>query len=301
MKMKPVLSSAPGKVILAGEHAVVYGHPAIVAAIDRRVRVKVEWLEQQKIVVKDKHEDLGLVQLAIKACLKELGEQSKGLKIEINSNLPVGCGLGSSAALATAIVWSLLKDSPLETRDKVVKQIEDWQHGKSSGVDQAVVREGGMIWFRKDQGIKRLKVKNLPEFLLISSGVPVENTGEMVAAVAARYKRQPAKYQQIFKRMGAIAEQIFNCQKPIFNLIKENERLLEKIGVVGEKAKEMVKKIEQAGGMAKVCGAGGTKGGSGVLLGYHEDIGKLKQLVKNNNWQYYQVKLGAPGVKYGTN
>jgi mevalonate kinase len=183
----------------------------------------------------------------------------------------------------------------------VVKQIEDWQHGKSSGADQAVVREGGMIWFRKDQGIKRLKVKNLPEFLLISSGVPVENTGEMVAAVAARYKRQPAKYQQIFKRMGAIAEEIFNCQKPIFNLIKENERLLQKIGVVGEKAKEMVRKIERRGGVAKVCGAGGAKNGSGILLGYHEDIGKLKQLVKNNNWQYYQVKLGAPGVRYETN
>ena len=60
----------------------------------------------------------------------------------------------------------------------------------------------------------------------------------------------------------------------------------------------MIRQIESIGGMAKVCGAGGVKAGSGMLLAIHQDENKLLQLIKQKQWQYIQVNLGAPGVRY---
>jgi len=290
--MEKVIVSVPGKVILAGEHGVVYGITALVTTVGLRVKVKVRKIEEKKLIIKDKCKDLSLIKKAVEFCEKEVGRFENGWEIIVESDLLIGSGLGSSAAIGTAVIWSLLKDYPEKIKDKVVKKIEDWQHGKSSGVDQTIVREGGVIEYKKGVGIEKLKRKSLPEFLLIDSGKPVESTGEMVVAVAANYKLQKTKYKQIFKRMGEISE---NWR---VDLIKENERLLEEIGVVGRKAKRMVKEIEEIGGMAKICGAGGVKKGSGILLSYHKNILKLRKLAEERKWKIYQVELGVKGAKY---
>jgi len=288
--MEKTIVSVPGKVILAGEHAVVYGESALVAAVGLRMKVETEWIKEKKIKITDKHNDLSLVKKAIEICLKE-GGIDKGVKVEIISEIPVGLGLGSSAALATAIVWCLLKKSSQTVKDGVIKQIEDIQHGNSSGVDQTIVREGGVIKYKKGKGFKKVKISNLENMLLVDSGKPVESTGEMVAIVG----ENKDKYKDIFKRMGEISDD-WRVEK-----IKENQRLLENIGVVGERAKKMVREIEELGGMAKVCGAGGIKTGSGIMLCFHGDIDKLIQLAKENKWKYYQVELGVKGVKYEKN
>lgn len=274
--MEETVVSAPGKIILAGEHAVVYGQPAIVAAIDRRLTVRV-WRRETKIKMSS------LVKFALSQILKP--EERVDLRIE--SQLPIGSGLGSSAALATALVWALRKDSSLKTKNQLVKIIEDKQHGKSSGVDQTIVREGGFLRFQ--QGVfKTVKLK-LTRAILINSGKPLESTGEMVRQVAK------GRFDKEFKAIGKLV----NYWRP--EVIKANEALLEKIGVVGEKAKKMIRQIETIGGMAKVCGAGGVKGGSGMILVVHQDKEKLLDLINKNNWPYLTVKLGAPGVRYEKN
>jgi mevalonate kinase len=289
--------SVPGKVILAGEHAVVYGYPALVAAIDRRLHAKLSLNNKSGLKIKDKTKDRALLKEAVRQSLKVMAEPPAGLELEIESEIPVGCGLGSSAALATAIVWLLLKNSPQELKDEVIKRIEDWQHGKSSGVDQTVVREGGILRFQKSGKLEKtriepIKLGQLPEFFLVNSGRPKETTGEMVGLVAERLKTQNSKLKLIFRRMGAIA------QAWQLDLIKENQRLLEAIGVVGDKAKKMVRQIELAGGLAKVCGAGGLKQGSGMLLVYHPDSQSLKAWLRKKDWQFFPIKLGGPGARY---
>jgi len=278
--------SAPGKVILAGEHAVVYGYPALVAAVGLRCRVKVEWREDKQVVIKDKYKDLGLAKYAVEVSLKEMGKESKGVEVEIESELAVGGGMGSSAAMATVVVWGLMEGYSEAVKNRVVKMVEDKQHGNSSGIDQTIVREGGVIKYQREVGFKKLSI-DLPEFLLIDSGKPVESTGEMVKMVGEKKKQ----YQDIFKQMGEISEK-WRVRK-----IKENQRLLEKIEVVGEKAKKMVREIEVVGGMAKVCGAGGVKIGSGILLSWHKEIERLKELCKEKGWRYFQVELGVEGVR----
>lgn len=270
--MEETIVSAPGKIILAGEHAVVYGYPAIVAAINMRITV----------VVKQEKPDKKYTGL-VKYALEQLGIIDK-VKLNINSELPVGGGLGSSAALATALVWAIKKDSSQAEKDQWVKIIEDFQHGKSSGVDQTIVREGG--WLRFQQGKWQVIKLQFKAAILIDSGKPKESTGEMVKMIAE------GRHEAEFKKIG----ELVNNWRP--ELIQENERLLEKIGVVGEKAKKIIREIEAMGGQAKICGAGGVKAGSGMILAVHKNKAKLKQLIDKNKWKSSEVRLGDEGVRY---
>ena len=293
--MEKNIVSVPGKIILAGEHAVVYGYLALVAAIDKRLRVNLNWRKDKKIVIKDKCKDLKLARFVVGECLKEIKGSEPlnfGVKIAIESEIPIG-GCGSSAALATGIVWAMLKGKSEKLKNKIVKKSEDFQHSKSSGVDQTIVREGGVLLFSKQRLRTKISENSGPKlllqgqtFLIIDSGRPVESTGEMVKLVAR------GSFGKEFRRMGEIAD------KWNVSLIKENQRLLEKIGVVGEKAKKIVKEVEALGGMAKVCGAGGVKRGSGIILAYCKDVEKLRELVLVNKWNYYDVRLGVEGARY---
>ena len=270
--METKVASAPGKISLAGEHAVVYGYPAIVAAIDRRLTVTACRGKTGKPAS-------GLVKFALSQILKP-GEI---VDLKIDSEIPINSGLGSSAALATALVWALRSKAPLEEKNRLVKIIEDYQHGKSSGVDQTIVREGGCLRFQKRE-FEPVSL-GLKQAVLIDSGKPKESTGDMVKKVAR------SNFSKQFKQIGKLVGQ----WRP--ELIKENEQLLESIGVVGKKAQTMVRLIEKSGGVAKICGAGGVRDGSGMLLAYHRDHQKLLRLIKRSSWHYLKVNLGEPGVR----
>lgn len=271
--MKTVTVSAPGKVILAGEHAVVYGYSAIVAAIDKRMKVTVK--ESKKV-----QEYSGLVRFA----LELMGEDKRGWDIKIDSQIPIGSGLGSSAALATALVWAIKPAAKIEEKDKLIKEIEDFAHGKSSGVDQTIVREGGFLRFRQGK-FKKITLP-ISRAILIDSGRPAETTGEMVGLVARGNRERQ------MKQIGEIVN------KWTVDKISLNEKLLEQIGVVGGKAKSMIRAVEAMGGQAKICGAGGVRTGSGMILAYAQNEDKLRQLIKDKNWPHMEVKFGGKGARY---
>ena len=268
--------SAPGKIILSGEHAVVYGHPALVVAVDRRLTVTLS-----------------------------------GKKTEIESDIPIGCGMGSSAALAVAKSGLFLKRKSitwdLEEINKKAYELEKMQHGNPSGVDNTVSTYGGFLWYRKEaEGLKTfssvpVKIK-LPKFFLINTGKPVETTKEMVSVVARLVKKHPLKYKTIFTKIEVVTKFFLKCllgeeKNDISTLIKENERLLEKLGVVSKSTIKTVKGIERIGGAAKISGAGGIKGNSGVLLAYHKGRDKLVGFAKDMNLDIFPVKLGEGGVR----
>jgi len=332
--MNSLTISVPGKVFLAGEHAVVYGAKAVLAAVGLRCAVKVKSGTVDTITVNSKnYQDKKLIEFADQAKtlwqefqqngnfnpLKQwmsgkdslikivLGESlikggKSGVVLKIESLIPMGAGMGSSAAVATALGTAVgLSGKEL---DEAVTVSERCQHGNPSGADQATVLNGGLVEYQKVDGQKMIKPAEfnhqLPEFILINSGKPAESTGEMVAMVAERFKADQEKLKTICSQISQISEQWLKGGN-ISQLIKQNEKYLEELGVVGEKAKMIVAEIERIGGSVKICGAGGVKAGAGTMLAYHGQPQRLKKLVKEKGWEYYTVELGVTGLSYEKN
>lgn len=260
--------SAPGKIILSGEHAVVYGYPAILSAVNKRLTISA------------------------------LGDKKK-----IDSDIPIGCGMGSSAAYAVAIsaINRVLKREKWDLAEinRQAYKMEKKQHGNPSGGDNTISTYGGFLWYRKEtesfKTFSPITIKRkIPEFYILDSGKPEETTGEMVAGVK--------KSIRIFGRMEYITKSFLRFltgeeNSDFGELIRENERLLEKIGVVSDSTIKLIKNIEKLDGSAKISGAGGKKSGSGILLVFHKDLEVIKHFADKSNFKLIKVRLGEEGVK----
>ncbi|MFZ5932846.1 MAG: mevalonate kinase family protein [Patescibacteria group bacterium] len=273
---KTVKVSAPGKVILSGEHAVVYGYPSLITAVSRRLSIK---------------------------CIKG--------KKKVDSEIPIGCGMGSSAAYAVAVSALKLKLSgkpwDLEKINREAYKMEKKRHGNPSGADNTTVTYGGLLWYRKES--EELKVfsqisprRKLPRIILINSGAPKESTKEMVSLVGNLYRVRPKKVERIFGKIEEVTRTFLKFllkeESPSLNdLIKENESLLEELGVVSEPTRSLIRKMEKIGAAVKISGAGGKTLGSGILLAYHPEPLKLLSFAKALNLEFFRVKLGEEGVR----
>ncbi|OGJ37507.1 MAG: mevalonate kinase [Candidatus Pacebacteria bacterium RIFOXYB1_FULL_39_46] len=276
-------STSLGKIILTGEHSVVYGYPALAIPTKLATHVKV-WKKREGRSTKQSL-PLKVVQV-IDVIGEHFPELDLGLSFQIFSSLPQNSGLGSSAALAHALVKAIAgyyhRQLTKEQLFQIVQKCEKIFHGKPSGIDAAtVVYETCLRFIRsKDQvTIKKLDcLKTIPPFLLLDSGKATETTKAMIKIASGN----PAK-KSILKQIGAITQKIENLlqdEKFSPELITENERLLEKLGVVGKKATLIIRAIEEFGGFAKITGAGGVASGSGVIIAFHKDIQKLKNYCK---------------------
>lgn len=269
--------SAPGKVILAGEHAVVYGYPALVTAVSRRLTARV------------------------------LGTGA----MYVQSQIPIGCGMGSSAAYAvvTSALKMLASGQGLE-KDKICEaayEMEKQTHGSPSGVDNTICTYGGFLWYRKESEkvkfFKEIKPAiKINRFTLINSGTPFESTKEMVSMVRDRYQAGPSRIEKLFKKIEIFSRQWLRyltgeTTENLIDLIRESERCLEDLGVVSAKARKIIRAIERMGGAAKVSGAGGKKNGSGIILSYGIDKKELGIICSKMKADVFEVKLGVEGVK----
>lgn len=307
--MRKVKVSAPGKVILTGEHSVVYDKPAVLAAVNLRLSLS---LEQSS--VKDKilsPEPEGLIKYGVEK-LKSYYGLSFPLKVKVSSEIPIGCGLGSSAALSTALSGAFRKFAGyqwnLEKINDLAYEIEKKQHGNPSGADNTVSTYGGFIYYRKRKTprFSHLKVNKELPLLVLNTGRPDESTEEMVTLVRKLFDRTPLRVKKILKRMEGVTEHFLEFLSgrekiSIRKMIKENEMLLEKLGVVSPSVMRLIRKIESIGGAAKITGAGGFCQGSGMILAYHQQPDKIKDCAKKESLETFFVKLGEEGLRDETN
>src|SRR3989344_8359312 len=177
--MNKITFSAPGKVHLLGEHAVVYGKPALLATVGLRVYVTIS--QGQSI-----HPLQKTIHPIIKKYLRT--KAIPPYQVQINSQIPIGAGLGSSAAISAAYIASLLTFLKAKWNLNLINQLtfeaEKVFHGNPSGADPATVIFGGLIWFRKESSDLKL-IQQLPfsipnklakNFVLINTGTPKETT-----------------------------------------------------------------------------------------------------------------------------
>jgi len=327
---KQLRARSPAKLILSGEHAVVYGKPAIAMAINRYAESTVlsglssailfncmnlkyaksftlHTLKALKDRLQDEYRAFLEGHCGIREVLKKPFELlqftvshlletwniplSQGLEIRASSEIPIGCGMGSSAALVMSTLYALAHFLKLDIDPArfvaLGREAENLQHGYSSGLDLHLAMAGGCLRFEKGNTVKRT-IPKMPMHI-VQTGVPLASTGECVERAAKHFKNSELAHD-----FGAVTN-FFDEALQQNNLhkmqiaIRENHRLLVKIGVVPPKVQEFVSSIEKENAAAKVCGAGSVVGeNAGVVLVVSEK--DLSSIVYKYGYSLQQVE-----------
>lgn len=224
-----VSASAPGKIILFGEQFVVYGEPAVAAAINKRAQATAQTRNDQHIYINSfelgasgtftenrfqpekggskAQTKLEPTHIAIQKTLDLCGKKA-GISVTIRSDIPVAAGLGSSAAVAaaTATAVSKLLDVKLSLEEiyQTAHETERYVHGTPSGIDPILATYGGVLLFRKDHGFTRLDIKADIPLVVGNTGIQ-RSTGKMVSKVQQRLQKNPETVNALIADAGKIA------------------------------------------------------------------------------------------------
>ncbi|GEM_PF-477877 len=313
--------SCPGKIHLIGEHAVVHNYPAIIAAINLDVTAKITTSKTKQVFVEKRNADtkvLKLTDIIEKEIKKMTGTKTiPSYQMEISSNIPIGKGLGSSAALSAVVAAALIKYLKLKIDLRKLEEIaylgEKFFHGNPSGGDLAAVINGGLVWFRKENELLKIlkplpfsPSKKIKAFMLIDSGTPKESTKQMVEKVQKLVNKSREKVESIFEDQESLARRMLiilknGNEKELIQIIKKAHKNLVTIGVVSRRACDIIENIERIGGAAKISGAGGIKDGSGMLVCYHQNPQKVLKFASSYNLPAQKIKLNPKGLSINEN
>lgn len=322
-------ASAPAKVILFGEHFVVYGNPAILAAINKRISVNACTIthDEDKIVIRS---DIGVageywhngkfnaleggsktktvldpLYRAIRQILLKRNNKNMGIEIVISSRVPPGMGLGSSAASCVATVAavdSLFQKDP--SRQKVCElaiESERLIHKRTSGADCYVSTFGGLMqYYSKSKSFKIIDTKGSLSLVVASTGIK-HSTSDLVAGVKRFKDTHKILFESLAKQASDIclqactAIQSGKCDK-IGELMNENQIILQQIGISHHKVDDIIDICNKAGAIgAKITGAGG--GGAIIALASSkQESTKIASHVNAAGYQSFEVEIDFKGL-----
>lgn len=304
-----MIISTPAKIILSGEHSVIYGAPAIGAPLslflysrwselpEKDIFLRIEghapqaettWAAlPEKLAVyraryaafrQDRAEirevlpgPLDLVLLTFAVFQEKTGVELPGLSVSLETQIPVSSGLGSSSSLIYNLLRGLLRFAkikmPMPELLALARDIEDFQHGISSGIDLALVSAKQPLVFLKDKGV----VESMPPIpsgiVLVQTGKPSVSTGQCVARVRENFAQDDGLWCDFAACTRGIQTAFaLDDFAALGQGIAQNQKLLERIGVVPDKVQNFINDCGKAGIAAKVCGAGAISGdGAGMV------------------------------------
>jgi len=321
--LKKVVASAPGKVILYGEHSVVYGEPAIAIALSKRAYATVYPLStstieidavnygiraefpQERKITDLKRKKLKILQPIWEACLQvlEYTNTKQGLKLRIESEIPRGAGLGSSAAVAVSTIMAvstlLGAELPLQTISKLAYEAEKIVHETPSGIDNTIATFGGGILFKKGN-ITKINVKeNIP---LVIGDTGIERiTKRLVLKVKSLKKKYDDIVTSIIKSIGLIIPEALKALTEgdlltLGELMNINQGLLDALGVSTREISRLIYAARIAGAYgAKLTGAGG--GGCIIALAPPEKQKAIAEAIEKEGGKSLITKISIRGVK----
>lgn len=292
--------SAPGKIYLFGEHAVVYGEPAIACAIELRTRVTAG--SSQVISISSDIATTGLdfdIHPYVSTAIKKLG--SPGVSIEVTSRLPVGSGLGSSAAVTIATLAAINLEFGLGHSDEEIAimghEIEKEVQGAASPTDTFVSTFGGVVEIPS-----RKKLPLLDCGIIIGNtnkGASPKKTAKLVKQVAQLREKYPESIDPIIKTIGSLSKNGENLlAKKDYNslgkLMNVNHGLLDALGVGTAELSALVYAARDAGAYgAKITGAGG----GGCMVAISDSPDEVAAAIENAGGKAIITALTPLGVK----
>ncbi len=306
-------ASAPGKVILFGEHFVVYGIKAILCAINKRITITAENIKEEKIVIES---NIGNLELEPNKPISEINSPLKpfyylankmmqnktaGIKIQVESDIPLGIGLGSSSACCVAGAAAISRLFTNTTKEEILElaiEAEKTIFENTSGADCTVCTYGGIMEYDKENGFS--KIESEPKFHLVIANSKIEHSTESVVSKVKKFKEEN---EEIFSNLCNDESKLIQS---VLNLLKENninelgqkiiqnQKYLETIGISNEKLRKMIQVGEKTSFGTKITGAGG--GGCVFALTDESNLEDTMNEFKNENYECFSVKIDFKGL-----
>jgi len=309
------IASAPGKIILFGEHFVVYGGKAILCAINKRITVTAKAIPENKISIKS---SIGNLVLAPKRSLTDVDiqlrpfyyladkmiqkyDEKSGMEITIDSEIPVGVGLGSSSACCVAAAAAISGVFTKKSKEEILQmaiEAEKTMFPNTSGADCTVCTFGGIMQYDKQTG--HSKIDSEPRFHLVIANSKIEHsTKEVVSTVNQFKEKNEERFSKICNEENNLIDDVLVCLKKNdlkgigIDIIK-NQEYLELIGVSNEKLRSMIELANKSSFGAKITGAG--VGGCIFALTDETNMEDTIQQLKENNYECFSVKIDFKGL-----
>ena len=320
-----VEATAPGKVILFGEHSVVYRGPAIVMAIDRRAKIHAKERNDERI--RFDCLDLGFegyfegdvyhpvtgeewrgkrLQAMLLTARKTMEhiDNHTGVDLTVRSDIPVAAGLGSSAAIcvATAAAVGELLNGDLSQQEicDIAYEGEKVVHGTPSGVDNNISTFGGVLSYEKGVGIERIDFQGgFP--LIIGNSRRKRSTRRLVARVRSLRDRNPELVDGLIDSMGDVSRKGLEAFKSrdfplIGDLMNINHGLLSSVGVSIARLDILIHAARGSGAYgAKLTGAGG--GGCMIAIASPDKLMDVSRAISRSRGEPHIVNITYEGVK----
>ena len=308
------ISKAPGKIILFGEHFVVFGNRAILGAIDKYATVTSEKTSTDNILISSslgqtsiqKNENTENVEKKFRPFFyiakKIINDNNfdKGISINIESEIPIGAGLGSSSACcvaAAASISNLFDDPKNEDILQLAIDAEKTIFPNTSGADCTVSVFGGIIEYQKDKGFSKIETEHDFNFLVVDSE-QIHSTEKVVNQVKQFKEENNQVFLELCNEEERLISKALDAMKAneldtVGKCMAQNQIFLEQIGVSNDVLLEIIKEIEMITFGAKITGAG--DGGCIIALTQKDD--DLSEYVNTTKYQTHHVSIQKTGMQ----
>ena len=291
----------------------VYGVKAILCAINKRISVTAEKSEENKISIKS---NIGNLTLEPNKLISEINSplkpfyylankmiqnQNTGIEIIVESDIPLGVGLGSSSACCVAGAAAISRLFNKTSKEEILKlaiEAEKTIFENTSGADCTVCTYGGIMEYDKENGFK--KIESEPNFHLVIANSNIEHSTESIVTRVREFKEMDeTRFATLCSNESKLVKDVLkflkeNNIKKIGDKAIQNQEYLETIGISNDKLREMIQIGQNKSFGAKITGAGG--GGCIFALTDESNLDQTINQFKEKNYDCFSVKIDFKGL-----